>query len=190
MLYKAFLVILILGLVAIRRYYQRGYHREEVVKAPRALESWMATIVSAALLLPISIYLFSDWFSGLYIPLPPWVRWLGFGVGVSGLVLMWWCHDILGENWQPDIAIRREHRLITHGPYRLIRHPMYLSFILLGLGMALTAANWAMAFFTCLPPMIAHLRRSKQEEELLEETFGEDYLAYKDRTGSLFPKIK
>lgn len=190
MLYKVFLVSLILGLVVIRRYYQRGYHREEVVKAPRALESWVAAMVSAALLLPISIYLFSDWFSSLDIPLPPWARWLGFGVGISGLALLWWCHDTLGANWQPDIAIRREHRLITHGPYRLIRHPMYLSFILLGLGMALTAANWAMAFFTCLPPVIAYLRRSKQEEELLEETFGEAYRAYKDRTGSLFPKLK
>jgi protein-S-isoprenylcysteine O-methyltransferase Ste14 len=189
MIYKVFLIILILGLIVIRRYYQRGYKREDVVKAYRVIESRVSATVTAVLLLPIFLYIFTDWLNGFDIHLSQWLRWLGFGLGIVSLLLFWWCHHILGANWQPDIAIRREHKLVTHGPYRRVRHPMYLSFILLGIGITLVAANWVITFFILPTPIVAYLRRSKQAEELLEEKFGEAYREYKTRTGSLFPKI-
>jgi protein-S-isoprenylcysteine O-methyltransferase Ste14 len=190
MTYKVLLVLVILGLVVIRRYYQRGYRREDVVMAQRVVESRVSVMVTAALLLPIFLYLFTDWLSHLDIPFPSWLRWSGFGLGAAGLLLLWWCHHSLGVNWQPDIAIRKEHELVTKGPYAYIRHPMYLSFILQGIGLTLIAANWVIAFFVLLPPIIAYLRRSKQEEAMLEEVFGEAYREYKTRTGNLFSRIK
>ncbi len=190
MIYKVLLILVILGLVVIRRHYQRGYQRENVVIAQRVVESQVAAIVTATLLFPILVYLFTDWLMGFDIPFPSWLRWSGFGLGAAGLLLLWWCHHTLGANWQPDIAIRREHELVTRGPYAFIRHPMYLSFILQGIGLTLIAANWVIAFFMFLPPIIAYLRRSKQEEAMMEEVFGEAYRDYKARTGSLFPKIK
>jgi protein-S-isoprenylcysteine O-methyltransferase Ste14 len=190
MIYKILLVLVILGLVIIRRYYQRGYRREDVVVAHQVLESQVSVIVTAALLLPIFLYLFTDWLNYFDLFIPSWLRWLGFGLGAAGLLLLWWCHHVLGTNWQPDIAIRREHKLVTQGPYAFIRHPMYLSFILQGIGLTLIAANWVIAFFMLLPPIIAYLRRSKQEEVMLEEVFGDAYRDYKARTGSLFPRIK
>ena len=190
MIYKILLVLVILGLVVIRRYYQRGYRREDVAIAHRALESRVSAPVTAALLLPIFLYLFTDWLNFFDIFIPSWLRWFGFGLGAAGLLLLWWCHHILGVNWQPDIAVRREHKLVTQGPYAFIRHPMYLSFILQGIGLTLISTNWVIAFFVLLPPIIAYLRRSRQEEVMLEEVFGDAYREYKARTGSLFPRIE
>jgi len=187
--FKVLLVLIILGLVVIRRYYQRGYRREDVIMATRVVESQVSVIVTALLLLPILLYLFTDWLNWHNIPFPLWLRWSGFGLGAVGLLLLWWCHHTLGANWQPDIAIRRGHELVTKGPYAYIRHPMYLAFILQGIGLTLIAANWIIAFFMLLPPSIAYLRRSKQEEIMLEEAFGDAYRDYKARTGNLFPKI-
>ena len=105
-------------------------------------------------------------------------------------LLLWWSHQALGANWQPDLAIRKSHQLITDRPYNWVRHPMYLSFILLGMGMTLIAANWIITFFILTTPISEYLRRSKQEEDMLEEAFGEVYRDYMSRTGSLLPKIK
>jgi len=105
-------------------------------------------------------------------------------------LLLWWSHHALGTNWQPDLALRKGHQLVTDGPYLWVRHPMYLSFILLGMGITLVAANWAITFFILPTPIVAYLRRSKQEDAMLEEAFGEIYRDYMSRTGSLLPKIK
>ena len=176
--------------MVIRLYFQHGYRREDVARAVRVVESRVSVIVTVFLLLPILVYVFSDLLSPLSFGMPTWSRWAGFGLSLVSHLLLWWSHHALGANWQPDLAIRKGHQLVTGGPYRCVRHPMYLSFILLGMGMTLVTANWAVTFFILPAPIVAYLRRSKQEEEMLEVAFGEVYRAYKARTGSLLPKIK
>jgi protein-S-isoprenylcysteine O-methyltransferase Ste14 len=176
--------------VVIRLYFQHGYRRGDVTRAVRVVESRVSVTVSALLLLPILVYVFSDLLSPLNFELPTWSRWAGFGLSLGSHLLLWWSHQVLGANWQPDLAIRKGHHLVTDGPYLWVRHPMYLSFILLGLGMTLVAANWIVTFFILPTPIVAYMRRSKQEEDMLEEAFGEVYRDYKSRTGSLLPKIK
>jgi protein-S-isoprenylcysteine O-methyltransferase Ste14 len=190
LVYKLLLSLAVLGLVGIRLYYQRGYRRADVARAVRVVESRISVIVSALLLLPILMYVFTAWLSPLDFEIPLWTRWSGFGLSLISHLLLWWSHHALGANWQPDLAIRKDHQLVTDGPYLWVRHPMYLSFILLGLGMTLVAANWAITFFILPTPIVAYMRRSKQEEDMLEEAFGEVYRDYKSRTGSFLPKIK
>lgn len=189
MVYRFFLAFAVLGLVVIRSVYQRGYRREDVTKAVRVVENRVSAAVSALLLFPLLLYIFTDRFNPMGFHLPTWLRWFGFCLSGVSHRLLWWSHQALGANWQPDLAIRKNHQLVTTGPYRKIRHPMYLSFILLGIGMTLITANWVIAFFTLLPPSIAYLRRSKREEEMMEKAFGETYREYKGKTGSLLPKM-
>ena len=86
--YKLLLSLAVLGLVVIRQYYQRGYRRGDVARAVRVVESRVSVIVSAFLLLPILLYIFSDLLSPLDFELPPWTRWFGFGLSLVSHLLL------------------------------------------------------------------------------------------------------
>src|SRR3989454_1449482 len=62
---------------------------------------------------------------------------------VIGLWLFYRSHADLGTNWSITLEVREQHRLITQGVYRRIRHPMYLALVLYSVGHALVIPNWA-----------------------------------------------
>ncbi len=78
-------------------------------------------------------------------------------------------------------------RLVTRGPYAVVRHPMYLGEILAGLGVTLYALSGP-ALVLFLAFLAAQLRRMAYEEQILERIFPE-YAAYKLRTARLIPRI-
>ena len=59
--------------------------------------------------------------------------------------LLFWTFHSLGKNLTDTVVTRREHTLVTHGPYRWVRHPFYDVVLLWGLSMSLLTANWLMA---------------------------------------------
>jgi protein-S-isoprenylcysteine O-methyltransferase Ste14 len=69
-----------------------------------------------------------------------------FAVGILVLVVGLWIfhrsHADLGTNWSITLAVREQHRLVTEGVYRRVRHPMYLALFLYSLGQALALPNW------------------------------------------------
>jgi len=87
------------------------------------------------------------------------------------------------------VAINEKQNLIQNGVYKHIRHPMYTSHLLWGIGNALVFANWIVgpamliAFILFLP------QRIKREEKLLIEEFGSKYEDYIKKTGALFLKL-
>jgi protein-S-isoprenylcysteine O-methyltransferase Ste14 len=72
----------------------------------------------------------------------PWIAYLGVAVLCGALALFYRSHRDLGRNWSISLEVRSEHRLVTAGVYRLIRHPMYSSFFLLALAQLLLMPNW------------------------------------------------
>jgi protein-S-isoprenylcysteine O-methyltransferase Ste14 len=79
-----------------------------------------------------------------------------------------------------------ERTLLTSGPYRLVRHPLYVSFALVGAGFVLLAQNYLM-----LPVLILFFKWSwRQEEAELERVYGERYTEYRARTGAFLPRIR
>jgi protein-S-isoprenylcysteine O-methyltransferase Ste14 len=90
----------------------------------------------------VVIYAFNPvWLNQFAVTLPLWSRWLGTGVVVVSVALLIWVHHALGKQWSADLELRREHVLITKGPYRAVRHPMYSAFIGLAIGLALVSAS-------------------------------------------------
>ncbi len=84
--------------------------------------------------------------------------------------------------------IRNKHQLITHGIYRLVRHPIYLGVIVVALGIAVYSSSLGGFVIMCaLGPIF--LNRIRMEERLLIEEFGDAYRKYKETTHKLIPFI-
>lgn len=119
----------------------------------------------------------------------PWMGWAGLVVQISCLALFFQSHRQLGRNWSVSLEIRRKHHLVTDGLYRYVRHPMYSSFWLWAIAQALLLPNFVAGSAGLIGVGILYFSRVGREEQLMAETFGSDYDAYRSRTGRLFPRI-
>ena len=116
------------------------------------------------------------------------VRWFGVSLYAVGGVLRIAPVFVLGRRFSGLVAIQPDHRLVTGGIYRVIRHPSYL-------GLLVNALGWGLAFragvgvFIAVLMLIVVLARIEAEERLLRETFGAEYDAYRARTWRLIPYL-
>lgn len=129
-----------------------------------------------------------------------WFRREGYltssGMNVSGLVLGVLAVAItrralqrLGEQWSLEAKVRPKHRLVTEGPYAWVRHPLYLSFLLLTLGTGLAFSSLA-GLLLALPVSLSGAGiRITVEERLLRQRFGGAYRSYCQRVPALFPRL-
>lgn len=123
------------------------------------------------------------------LSLPAWVRWASAAVAIATLPMIYWLFSSLGNNVTPTVAIRQGHELVTKGPYRWIRHPLYTFGFLAMFSLAVTLDNWFI-ILTSLITINAILLRTPLEETKLVEEFGDEYRRYMQRTGRFFPKLK
>ncbi|KQV24406.1 methyltransferase [Rhizobium sp. Root1203] len=98
-------------------------------------------------------------------------------------------HKALGRNWSITLEIREKHELVSGGPYALIRHPMYTSFLLMGLGQAFLLSNWVVGLAGVIGFAILFFLRVDKEERMMLELFGPQYRAYMDRTKRIIPYL-
>ena len=91
-------------------------------------------------------------------------------------------------NLTDTVVTRREHTLITSGPYRRVRHPLYLAACLAVIADSLITANWFLAL-TGAAVFVLLVVRTGREEENLVKRFGDDYRRYMDSTSRFFPRI-
>ena len=156
-------------------------------------ESWAFKILFIAIIgyfMSIALYMLDvPWVSWSKLVMPSWLRWLGVIGAASSVILVAWTHRTLGKQYSAELAIQKDHVLVTTGPYARTRHPMYTAFIMLSFSIAIIISNLLVLFFAIfviLPfPWIA-----REEEQMLLETFGEEYRDYMRRTGRFFPLIQ
>jgi protein-S-isoprenylcysteine O-methyltransferase Ste14 len=122
------------------------------------------------------------------LPLPTWLRWLGVGGGIAAVVLLFWMFRSLGMNITDTVVTRRKHTLITYGPYRWIRHPLYTFGSLFFLSLSLVTGIWLIPIMA-IPTFAILIQRTSIEERVLQERFGEEYRSYSERTGRFFPRL-
>jgi len=127
-----------------------------------------------------------DW---LRIPMPGWLSWLGVVLGAVAIGFQVWVHDTLQKRWFAATGFGQDHVLITEGPYRWVRHPMYSGLMLYFIALALVSAYWPFAVLAFL--MIPLLYRSATSEEaLLVERYPIQYSEYTRRTPRLIPRLR
>lgn len=119
----------------------------------------------------------------------PLVPLAGVAVMLGGLALRWWAILTLKRFFTINVAVVEDHQLITHGPYRFMRHPSYTGTLTCLLGIGLAFENVISLLFLFGIPFIGLLFRIKVEEAVLEKVFGTDYAAYCQRTSRLIPGV-
>ncbi|MEI2611864.1 MAG: isoprenylcysteine carboxylmethyltransferase family protein [Candidatus Promineifilaceae bacterium] len=129
-----------------------------------------------------------NWVAGVQLPLPLWLRSVGVLLLVSAIPLAYWVYISLGLNISPTQSTRQGATLVTHGPYRWVRHPLYTVGTMAYLGMGLVTALWPV-LIGLLFPLLFLVWRTPKEEARLIETFGDAYRQYMARTGRYVPRL-
>ena len=91
-------------------------------------------------------------------------------------------------NITDTVVTRRDHTLITDGPYRWIRHPLYTFGSLFFISLSLVTGIWLIPLLV-IPTFAILIQRTSIEERALQERFGDEYLRYSKRTGRFFPRF-
>ncbi len=153
---------------------------------PRWFWILMAIIGPPAALTCLGFIVQPRWVDFAQWQLPALVRWLGLPTALVGLGLFDWMFRHLGLNVTSTSIPRAEAELVTTGPYRRIRHPMYTAVLILAVATTFLTANLIVALGGAA--MFALLAaRSRLEEQRLLQKFGEAYRIYQQRTGRFFP---
>jgi protein-S-isoprenylcysteine O-methyltransferase Ste14 len=124
------------------------------------------------------------------LPLPAWLRWAGLGLALGGFALLQWAHAALGRNWSDRPRLLANQSLITSGPYRSVRHPIYTAFLLILSAPLLLSANWLVGLPWMAATVLEVVGRVRYEEALLAQTFPADYHLYAAATGRLLPRLR
>lgn len=95
----------------------------------------------------------------------------------------------LGSSYAQDVVIMKEHELVTDGIYKFIRHPQYLFQLLSDLGAGLALLSYLIVPIVTLIELPLFIMRALLEDKLLQKHFGDEYYAYKKRSGFMIPFI-
>jgi protein-S-isoprenylcysteine O-methyltransferase Ste14 len=185
-------VILVTG-ISISVYFRSKADRDTGEQVSRKVDgtAMMTVIKIAGLVLWLSplVYLINPaWMAWSKIGLPDWARWLGVGLGVICVLLIYWLFSSIGSGITPTSATRQEHKLVTSGPYRWVRHPLYTAGAFLFVAFGMMADNWFIALLGILAFIAMAIRVPKEEANLIEK-FGNEYREYMKTTGRFLPKI-
>jgi protein-S-isoprenylcysteine O-methyltransferase Ste14 len=163
------------------------------VKATERLEPSSSRIVRLILML-CAIALFSlprvpiAFLNDRFLPGAEWVFWTGAAITVAGLLFCVAARRHLGANWSQAVTVKKDHELITSGPYALVRHPIYTGLLLALAGSAIALAEWR-GLVAVLLFFIAFWNKLRLEEKWMREHFGSSYEEYSRRVAALIPHI-
>ena len=107
-------------------------------------------------------------------------RFTGFCIGILGDAIFLISVVCMKDSWRAGIPDQDKTKLVTDGIYQFSRNPAFLGFDLMYIGMFLICCNVLTGIFTLFAMTMLHLQ-ILQEEKFMEQTFGEDYLAYKKK---------
>ena len=179
-------------LIRLPRERQRHQTPKTDRRVTRAEQSLLTGLSVGVVVLP-AIYSLTSW---LDVANYRWSSTTKARMGRIGTILLsaaiwlfWRAHRDLGNNWSPSLEIDAHQTLVTEGVYRAIRHPMYTSQLLWGIGQALLLPNWIAGSGGLLAFLALYQVRVPHEERLMLDHFGNAYREYMQHTGRVLPRL-
>ncbi len=117
----------------------------------------------------------------------PAIFFIGLAIMLLGMGLRYWAVATLGAFFRTTIETEQGQRVISTGPYQLIRHPSYCGWLLICLGYGVAVQNWLSVMAAILLPLIALIYRIQTEERVLVSSLGPAYIEYQKKTRKLIP---
>jgi protein-S-isoprenylcysteine O-methyltransferase Ste14 len=191
-IFRIIVPLVILTFALHRGYYVRKHGEEQntLKKREEGLASRIAGVLGLLGFVTILLYaIHPTWLSWASLPFPLWLRWVGVGIALLGFALLQWAQHTLGKSWSDTPRMIKEQSLITGGPYRFIRHPIYTAFLLILGSTLFISANWLIGLAWIGMTALEIASRIGFEESLMLEYFGDQYREYMQKTGRLLPKI-
>ena len=193
-IFRVLAAVILFTCISISGYFRRKADRDTGEKIPRKVDgTGLMTIIKVLGLVlwltPLVYLLNPNWMAWSKIGLPDWIRWLGVAIGLLCVAMVYWLFSSIGSGISPTSATRKQHTLVTSGPYRWVRHPLYTVGSSMFIAFGMMADNWFIAALGVLA-FIAMASRTPKEEANLIEKFGDEYREYMKRTGRYLPKLR
>jgi protein-S-isoprenylcysteine O-methyltransferase Ste14 len=189
--------IVLIGLYSLFSIIRIEYYRrarkanyKTVIEEKRRYAIWLSVFICYEVLTFFAYVLFPEVLAWGALPFPAWLRFAGAGLGMVALIWFVWIHRTLGNNLSARIRIKDSQYLVTDGPYRWVRHPMYTAFYILHIAAFLLTANWFIGVTWIVGLTAIILLRVSREEAMLVARFGEEYSSYAENTGRFLPRIR
>ncbi len=190
--FRVSIAVIFIGAGSISGHFRKIARQSEPISRQNEATSTKVGRLLIALSLYLSFLAFivnPSWMEWSSFDVQMWVRHLAVGAGLSALPLVYWVMISIGKNISETVLTKENHELVTHGPYRWVRHPLYSVSILMLMSVSLVAGNWFMMLMTTIAALgIVYLILPKEEAELVSK-FGADYRAFQERTGRLLPLV-
>lgn len=152
-------------------------------RVPWSRELRIRAVIAVVVILSIRL----GAFRGRHLDTDPWRAGIGLALFALGLALALWARLHIGRNWGTPMTQKDEPELVTSGPYRRVRHPIYSGILAAGVGTAL-ALNWFWLAAVLLAG-IYFVYGAFVEERYLTERFPQAYPDYKRSTKMLIPFV-
>lgn len=191
--FRILAAVVLFTAVGISSLYRRRADQETGEKISRKVDGTAMMIMirlgGAVLWLSPLVYLLNPkWMAWARAGLPDGVRWAGVVLGVFCVAGIHWLFSSIGSGITPTSATREKHILVTKGPYRWIRHPLYTVGSALFIAFSMMANNWFIALLGILVFILMAIRTPSEEANLIAK-FGDEYREYMKRTGRFLPKL-
>jgi protein-S-isoprenylcysteine O-methyltransferase Ste14 len=163
------------------------------VKRTKEREKSLDRLITVVVVVVAYNLLFANWpriemLRLRFVPDERWIAWFGVALTWVGVAIAIWARYCLGVFWSARVTLKEGHRLIETGPYAYVRHPIYTGMLLGCIGTTLVIGEWRGVLAVVLL-LAAHSRKALREERLLTREFGDEYIAYRRRTGFMFPRV-
>jgi protein-S-isoprenylcysteine O-methyltransferase Ste14 len=193
LIFRIIFAVVLTAFVAHRRNAHQKHppsSEDTVVRGqPKPVELLSKLLGLGALIAGMAYVFYPRLVSWAALPIPTFWRWSGVAVALLGFWLLQRSQQALGDSWSGTTSLKKTQALVTNGPYRRIRHPIYTSFLLILGSLLPISANGVVGALWIGMVVVEVVSRMGVEEAMMMSRFGDSYRVYMSTTGRLLPRI-